>query len=68
MGEAVAVESDLEDCEVGLVGVFVVALLGCPSENVDGEVWVGLGEEGLVDVVWGEAGFEVGDPCLELFL
>lgn len=32
-----------DDGEVGEVGVFVGALLGGPTENVEGEVGVGLG-------------------------
>lgn len=36
-------DGDLEHCEVGEVGVLVAALLGRPAEDVEGEVWVGLG-------------------------
>lgn len=68
MAEPPAGGGDLDDGEVGEGGVLVVALLGGPPENVEGEIGVGLGSEGLVDVGWGEAGFEVVEPCVELFL
>lgn len=32
-----------DDGEIGERGVFVGTLLGCPTENVEGEIWVGLG-------------------------
>lgn len=46
--------------------MLVVALLSRPSENVEGEIRVRLGFQGLVDVGWAESGFELLDPCFEL--
>lgn len=68
MAVAAAVDEDLDHGEVGGVAVLVVALLGGPPENVEGEIGVRLGLEGLVDVGWAEAGFEFVDPCFELLL
>lgn len=48
--------------------MLIAALLGRPSENVKGEVRVGLGSEGFVHVGGSKPGFEILDPCLELFL
>lgn len=46
--------------------MLVVALLGSPPENVEGEIRVRLGLQGLLDFEWPEPGFELMDPCLEL--
>lgn len=68
MAEALAFDGDMDDGEVGEVGVLVAALLGGPAEDVECEVRVGLGFEGGVDVGRGEAGFEVVEPGVELFI
>lgn len=47
--------------------VVLVAALQCgPSEEVEGEVRVGLGPQGVFHVGGGEPGLELLDPCLEL--
>ena len=68
MAVAAAVDEDLDHGEVSGVAVLVVALLRRPPENVEGEVRVGLGFQGLVHVGWAKSGFEFVDPCLELLL
>lgn len=65
---AAAGDEVFDDYEVGVVGVLVVALLRGPAEDVEGEVWVGLGLEGLGHIGGGEARLEGLDPRLELFL
>lgn len=69
-GVAVAAAGDelLDEGEVGEGGVGVVSLLRGPAEDVEGEVGVGLGLQGLGHVGGGEARFQAVDPCLELFL
>ena len=68
MAVALAGDGDLDHGEVGEVVVLVVAVVGRPPEDVEGEVRVWLGPERFGDVGWGEAGLELVDPCLELLL
>lgn len=42
--------------------VLVVALLRRPPENVEGDVRVGLGPEGVVDVGLSEPGLQMVEP------
>ena len=56
-----------DDGVVSEGSVFVGTLLGCPTENVESEVWVRLGGEGVVNIGWSETGFEVVDPGFKLF-
>ncbi|GER54558.1 ribonucleoside-diphosphate reductase large subunit [Striga asiatica] len=57
LGSAVTLAGnrDLDHCEVGGVVVLVMALLGGPPEDVEGEVRVGLGPQGVLDVLSSEA-------------
>lgn len=48
--------------------MFVAALLRRPSEEVEGEIRVGLGLQSLDDVGWGESRLELLNPCFELLL
>lgn len=48
--------------------MFVATLLRRPSEEVEGEIGVGLGAQSLVDVRMGEAGLELLDPAFKLLL
>lgn len=68
MVETLGGDGNLNHGEVGKVVVFVVAVLGSPAEDVEGEIGIGLGAEGFVDIGRAEAGFELVDPCLELLL
>lgn len=52
---------------VRFVIVLVSVLLGRPSEDVEGQIRVQLGLQGVDDVGWGETRFEVLDPGFELF-
>lgn len=61
-------DADLDDGEVGDMVVAVASALGGPPEDVEGEVRVRLGSQGLVDVGGGEPGLELVGPCLELLL
>lgn len=66
MAVASAVEQDSDHGEVGGVVVLVVPLLGGPSENVEAEIRVRLGFQGLVHFERPEPRFELLDPRLEL--
>lgn len=57
MAVAFAVDEDSDHGEVGEVVVLVAPLLGRPSENIEGEIWIRLSSQGFVDFDWGKPGF-----------
>lgn len=68
MAVAAAGDEVFDDEEVGFASVLVVALLRGPAEDIEGQVRVGLGLQGLGNVRGGEARLQGLDPRLELFL
>lgn len=66
MAVALAHDEDLYHGKVGYVVVLVAALQSGPSEDVEGEVGIGLGPKGVLDIGGGEPRFEFLDPGLEL--
>lgn len=66
MAVALAHDKDLYHGKVGNMVVLVATLQSGPSEDVEGEVGIGLGPKGVLNVGGIEPRFELLDPSLKL--